>query len=129
MWTTDRTPGVTILLVSFVGAATLVVPNFPAMGGVHRAAVPLGFLGSQGVTLLWVTLRWDVQERRVARYSLKRSLVFGAGGGVVLCLVATIPVVLLVLADARRAVPLLWVYPAYLVGTTVAAVFFWLLQD
>lgn len=128
IWGARETHGMTVMAVSFVGAAVLVVPNFPAMGGGHRAAVPLGFVGSQGVALLWITSRWTPEQKRKERSSLGRCLGGGALAALGLSAIATIPIAIMLLSEPQKAASVLWVYPAYLAGATTAALFYWLLQ-
>lgn len=125
----DRaTPGMSAMFVSIAAAAVLVVPGFPAMGGRHRAAVPVGFLGSQAAALFWIALRWRAGAQAHARTPLVGALGWGVSGALALSAVATIPIGIALLADRTKAAELLLVYPAYFAGALSAAALYWLLQ-
>jgi len=123
-----RTAPISILLVSFIGAAILVMPNFPAMGGKSVVAVPIGFLGSQAGALLWVSLRWRPDRTAKTRSTLAQSWMVGLFGVGALCIIATLPIGFALLSGKPDAVRMLWVYPAYVAGGLSAASFYWLLQ-
>ena len=122
-----RTPAGSILAVSFVGIAVLAAPGFPALGGRHLAAVPVGFLGSQAAALLWVSLRWSPVPRG-PRTPLRSALAFGAFAAAALSAVATIPIVFAFFADRRAGSTLLLAYPGYFAGFLAAGLAYWLLQ-
>jgi hypothetical protein len=128
LWGLRATNSLTILVVSFIGVAVLVFPNFPAMGGTSPAAVSLGFLGSQGLALLWLALRWTPSPPRRTRGSLPESLTFGVLAALVLSALATLPIVIATFAEPSEVVGILWVYPAYFAGATAASLLYWLLQ-
>jgi hypothetical protein len=103
------------------------VPTFPAMGGTHPIAVPIGFLGAHAAAILWAALRWRPRPRG-ALLTLREASIFGVGGAALLSAVAAIPIVFGLLTGAPEARPLLWVFPAYLGGFLAAATVFWALQ-
>lgn len=117
-----------ILLVSFVGAAVLLVPNFPAMGGQHIVGVPIGFLGSQAGALLWISLRWKAESKPKQRTSLIEALLAGMFGAVAVSVIASIPIGIGLLSGEAEMRGVLWVYPAYMGGALAAAFLYWILQ-
>lgn len=121
-----RVPGFSVMGIAMASAAVLAFPTFPAMGGTVPAAVPIGFLGSQAAALLWAALRW--QPRPPApRMKLLDAWVFGLVAAAVLSVIATIPIVIAVLAEGPSPAFLL-VYACYFVGFLGAATLHWLLQ-
>lgn len=121
------TPAMTILLVQLAAAALLVMPSFPAMGGRHPAAVVIGFLGTQVAGLLWVTHRWAPGARTPNR-SLASVVGFALLVFLGISVIASIPIGLILLLDAREWLPVLLVYPAYLAGALGAGAIYWVLQ-
>jgi hypothetical protein len=121
-------PSFSVLIVSFVGAAALVMPGFHAMGGRNGPALPIGFLGSQAVSLLWATLLWRDFSRPRSRVVLRDALRFALFGAVGLSVIASIPIVLMLFADPGKVRTYLLVYPAYLLGAVAAAVIYWLFR-
>ena len=124
-----RTPaGFSILLVSFAGAAILLVPNFPAMGGQHPGGISVGFLGSQAGALLWISQRWEAEPNARQRASLAASLLVAVLSAIGISLVASVPIGLGVLSGREGSLTMLWVYPAYFVGALASGMLYWLLQ-
>lgn len=120
--------GLSVLAVACASAALLAVPTFPAMGGNHLVAVPLAGLGVQAAMLLWAVRRWAPRPPAKERTSLLAVLGFGAGMAAALSVIATIPILFVAVAEGRRALLILLVYPAYFAGMLAAATIFWLLQ-
>lgn len=121
-------PGMSILVVAFTSAIVLEIPTFPAMGGTHPIAVPLGFLGMQAAVLLWAARRRSPQPPLAEHMSLVKAWKFGAFAALGLSMIATIPVLITIGAGGRANAPLLLVYPAYFGGLLAAATVYWLLQ-
>ena len=121
-------PSFSVLIVSFVGAATLVMPGFQAMGGRNGPPLPIGFLGSQAVSLLWATLIWRETSRPRSRVNLRDALRFALFGAVGLSVIASIPIALMLLSDPSKSRPYLLVYPAYFLGAFAAAIVYWLFR-
>ncbi len=116
--------------VALASAAVLLVPALPGMGGTRPAAVPIGFLGMQAAVLA-VGPRPCGGSGRVERCRAPRLLGAwrqGSRFAVVLCAVATVPVLLAVSAGATAPAGLAWLYPAYFAGMIGAATSYWLLQ-
>jgi hypothetical protein len=128
VWPGTAAPAGSLMVVSFVASAVLVMPNFPAMGGSHPLAPPLGFLGAQVITLLWVALRWPPWRRSSTRTSLGEAVLFGAIAAVLLSVVASIPIAIALVVEPEEVGAILWVYPAYLAGALAASLLYWLLQ-
>lgn len=118
-----------ILAVVVASAFILVVPHFPAMGGTHRAAVPIGFLGSQAAALTWITLRWRSTTPSGGRVDLRSAVTYGVYGALFLSAIATIPIVIGLITGETGWSSLLLVYPAYFVGLIGAAFVYWALQS
>lgn len=123
-----RTPPFSIFLVSVVGIAVLLMPNFAAMGGEHFVGVPVGFAGSQAGALLWTTLRWRADPEPKLPVPLRVALLAGAGFAAALGAIAAIPIVLILLDGEPGASAILWVYPAYLAGGLGIGTVYWMLQ-
>ena len=121
-------PGATVIIVAFASAVVLAFPTFPAMGGQHRIAVPVGFLGVQVATFLWLALRWDAPATRRRRHSFREVLSFAFFGAVGISVLATIPIVLAVVAGGSDGLPILWTYFGYFAGFLAAGVVYWALQ-
>jgi hypothetical protein len=119
-------PGFSVIAVAAAAAWVLAVPTFPAMGGTVPAAVPLGFMGSQAAALLWVALRWEPRAP-ARRIRLLDAWAFGAAASLILCAIATIPLVLVARSEGLSS-PVLLVYVAYVAGFMAAATLFWMLQ-
>lgn len=119
--------GMSVVGVAFASAAVLWVPTFPALGGRHPAAVPLGFLGVQAAMLIWVARRW-VSRPPEAHASLRSAWGFGAIAAALLSAIATIPILLALVTGQEDAARMLLVYPSYLAGMLAAATAYWLLQ-
>jgi hypothetical protein len=118
-------PGFSVLGIAMASAAVLAAPAFPALGGTVPAAVPIGFLGSQAATLLWVALRWQPGPP-APPMKLLHAWGFGLGAAALLSVVATIPIVLAAVTEGPS--PVLLVYAGYFVGFLGAATLYWLLQ-
>jgi hypothetical protein len=125
----DRaTPAFSILVVSLAAFALLVMPEFPAMGGTHRAAVPLGFLGTVATTLIWVTHRWPALHRDRGRTgSFGSALWIALAFAVILSLIASVPLAIIWLGGEGRPEHAL-IYAAYFVGALAAAVLYRLVR-
>ncbi|NUQ21503.1 MAG: hypothetical protein HOQ09_11135 [Gemmatimonadaceae bacterium] len=121
-------PAMSMLIVSFAGIAVLVIPNFRAMGGENGPALPIGFLGSQAIALLWATLIRPGRARSLARVSLGDAFRFAMFGAAILSAIASIPIAWMLFHDAARALPFLLVYPAYFLGGFATAVIYWLFR-
>ncbi|HEU4452830.1 MAG TPA: hypothetical protein VFR81_07205 [Longimicrobium sp.] len=128
-WRLGRGPvhAMSVVGVAFASAAVLWVPTFPAMGGRHPAAVPIGFLGVQAAALLWAARRW-ISRPPEARTPLRTAWRFGAIAAALVSAVATIPILLAFVTGQADAARMLLVYPAYLAGMLGAATVYWLLQ-
>lgn len=129
-WGTRHSPPASssVLIVSFLGIAVLVMPGFRAMGGRNGLALPIGFFGSQGISLLWATLVWRPASRSRSRVSLRDTLRFALFGAVGLSVIASIPIVLMLLSNPTKTRPYLLVYPAYFLGALAAALIYWLFR-
>jgi hypothetical protein len=121
-------PGGSVLLVGFVAFAVLVMPTFPAMGGTELRAVPIGFVGVQAAILLWACLQWPYQISPKDHVSLFGALKYGFIAAAGISLVATVPVLLVLLGGDSASHSILLVYPAYFVGFLSAAFIYWALQ-
>jgi len=126
-WRTQYTPPSSILVVSFIAAGVLVMPGFGAMGGNNGPALPVGFVGTLLVAMWWVTLRW-VATPKQPRQPLRQPIMFALLGALCLSLIASVPILIMLVADPSRGERLLLVYPAYFGGAILAAVTYWLLQ-
>lgn len=120
--------GSSILAVAFTSALLLAVPTFPAMGGRHPVAVPLGFLGMQTAVLIWAAFRWHRPAPARERTSLVEAWTMAFLVALAISAVATISVLLIVVIGGAVGARILWVYPAYFIGFGAAATLYWLLQ-
>jgi hypothetical protein len=124
-----RTPLPTgVFITSIIGTVVLAVPNFPAMGGHDPGAVPIGFLGSQALVLLWIALRWSVPDPKKPRAGLRTVLTTSALSAIGLSVIATIGIIRHFVMGRPGVSTLLLVYPAYFVGLGCAGLVYWSLQ-
>ena len=118
-----------VLIMVIVAAVVLVVPNFPAMGGPGWGTAAVGFIGVQAAALLWTALRWEPWPPRATRIRLLLCLFAGLGGGIGLSLIASIPILLALISDGSEALPILWAFPAYVLGGLIVGLVAWTFQD
>jgi len=121
-------PGFSVLAVGFISFAVLVMPTLPAMGGRVSEAIPIGFIGVQAAILLWAVLQWPYTLRPRSHVSLVPALEYGLSIAAGLSLIATLPILLILLSSAPSPKTILLVYPAYFVGFLAAAIVYWSLQ-
>lgn len=116
------------LLVVLVGSMfVFLLPTFPAEGGRYPIAIPLGFSGMQVAMVLWASLRWE--HRPPGKHiSLRRAWRFGLLGAAVLSIAATLPIAAGLILGGIDALPMLLVYPGYLIGLFTATTIYWGLQ-
>lgn len=120
--------GWSVLAITVAAGAVLIVPGFPAMGGLDMASPMLGFLGTQAAVVHWITLRWSSEVPARRRTPLKTVAAYAMLAGLLLSLLATIPLVIGIISNPGFTSRALLIYPSYLVGTSTVAFTYWLLQ-
>jgi hypothetical protein len=118
-------PPVSVFMLAMASAAVLIVPAL-MIGPPVPAVVPLGFLGSQAATVLWVVRRWRPTPPAPA-VTFGRAWKYGLAVALIVSIVATVPLVMVV-REEGVSLPVLLVYPCYLVGFVGAATMYGLLQ-
>ena len=117
-------PSFSVFVVSVISGAVLVMPGFSAMGGHNGPALPIGFAGVQALAMLWATLISPELPPVDSKIGLRAALYGAFAGATGLSLIATIPLALMLITDSSRALPYLFVYPAYFLGACSAALVF-----
>ncbi len=122
-------PGLATLLVTFVSAALIRVPTFPAVGGRSNDAIPIGYLGTVSCAFFYAVRRWQPLSAPAKSATLRTALVWAAALAVMYCMAAALPVLAILIKGGRPYGAVLWTFPAYFVGGAGAALAYWALRS